>query len=157
MINQLIDTNPAPEWAMREFRTSFSMVGGHTIRVKFKGNKICKYDYEDIITTYGDYLVVDPIEDYGEYLCRASSIAAGINQRIAMIQGEVKEHVVCTVDLLHALASEDYGKARECIRDLSASLKSYNKEQIKTVWSKWIMDVMEYLDSRNALGIDEIM
>ena len=157
MLNKIIKTNPAPEWATRDFRCQIKTVTGHTIQATFKGNKTVRYDYEHILTGYAEHILTDPLVDYGEYLCVASLLATKLNNQIWKVQREIIVQTEIAENLIGALSCEDYSTARRLLSSLGDSLEPYGKEQVKSTWSKWTMNVVKYLDSRNPSRIDEMM
>jgi hypothetical protein len=157
MLNKIINTNPAGRWTQLDFRCEIKTPSDHKLKATFKGYKVCKYTYEDVLKVHGHDILVDPKEDYGEYLCIASLLATNLNAKIEETQKKVLSTTLLAVDLLHALTSEDYGTARSYVSSLGDSLVNFGADQVKTVWGKWMMDVVKFIDSRKSLGIDEIM
>jgi len=156
MLQKLIDTNPAHAWMREKFKFELEMASGKTIRISFDMNCYDYYfDAEKVIDQFGDGILADIEEDYGEYLSIASTIANVLNRKMESIAADVSTHYQASGMILESLLAEDYDQALVGVELLCNSLKLYNPRAIE-IWGAWIMELMKYVESLDLPGSTEV-
>lgn len=149
MLQNLKDTNPCDIWLAEKFAGTLDLVNGRSIVIKFNIDKnINIFNTEKVIKEFGDGILADIENEYGEFLSVAATMATTLNDKISIITNEVIWQSETSCAILRALEREDYYHAAQSLEELVTSLLIF-ESKAEPIWTRWVDNVCQFIKAQD--------
>lgn len=149
MLQNLKDTNPCDTWLAENFQGRLDLASGRSVVINFNIDKnVDVFDAEKVIKEFGDGILADIENEYGEYLSVAAVMATTLNIKISIITNEVIWQSETSHAILRALERDDYYHAAQSLEELVTSLLIF-ETQADAVWTRWVDNVCQFIKAQD--------